>query len=252
MSPMKDNPKLVGRTALVTGAAKRLGAAIARALHAEGMNLLLHYNTSEPGAQALADELNEARRDSAAIAQADLANIQGLESLVKAALQWDGLDVLVNNASSFKPTPIGSVGEDDWDELMASNLKAPFFLAQAAAVHLKKNHGSIVNLVDIHARRPLREHTVYCAAKAGLAMLTLSLARELGPEVRVNGVAPGPVLWPDKPMDATLKKSILEATALKRKGSPEDVAGAVVYLVRDAEYVTGQILAVDGGRSIGW
>ena len=252
MSPMKDNPKLVGRTALVTGAAKRLGAAIARALHAEGMNLLLHYNKSEPEARALAAELNELRADSAAIAQADLANTQGLESLVKAALQWDGLDVLVNNASSFKSTPIGSVGEDDWDELMASNLKAPFFLAQAAAVHLKKNHGSIVNLVDIHARRPLREHTVYCAAKAGLAMLTLSLARELGPEVRVNGVAPGPVLWPDKPMDAALKKSILEATALKRKGSPEDVAGAVVYLVRDAEYVTGQILAIDGGRSIGW
>ena len=252
MSPMKDNPKLVGRTALVTGAAKRLGAAIARALHAEGMNLLLHYNKSEPEAQALAAELNTRRPDSAAVAQADLANTPGLESLVKAALQWDGLDVLVNNASSFKSTPLGTVGEDDWDELMASTLKAPFFLAQAAAVHLKKNHGSIVNLVDIHARRPLREHTVYCAAKAGLAMLTLSLARELGPEVRVNGVAPGPVLWPDKPMDAALKKSILEATALKRKGSPEDVAGAVVYLVRDAEYVTGQIIAIDGGRSIGW
>ncbi|MGE5625411.1 MAG: pteridine reductase [Bacillota bacterium] len=249
---MKDKPKLAGRTALVTGAAKRLGAAIARTLHAEGMNLLLHYNKSEAEALALADELNKARPDSAAIAQADLANTQGLESLVKAALQWDSLDVLVNNASSFKPTPVGAVGEDDWDELMASNLKAPFFLAQAAAVHLKKNNGCIVNLVDIHAWRPLKEHTVYSAAKAGLVMLTLSLARELGPEVRVNGVAPGPVLWPDKPMDAALKKSILEATALKRKGSPEDVAGAVLYLVRDADYVTGQIIAVDGGRSIGW
>src|SRR5215469_7542259 len=252
MLPMKNNPKLAGRTALVTGAAKRLGAAIARTLHAEGMNLLLHYNKSEAEAAALAKELNAARADSAAIAQADLANTQGLESLVKAALQWDGLHVLVNNASSFKATPIGGVVEDDWDELMASNLKAPFFLAQAAAVHLKKNHGSIVNLVDIHAYRPLREHTIYSAAKAGLVMLTLSLARELGPEVRVNGVAPGPVLWPEKPMDAAVKKSILEATALKRKGSPEDVAGAVLYLVRDAEYVTGQILAIDGGRSIGW
>jgi pteridine reductase len=135
---------------------------------------------------------------------------------------------------------------------MASNLKAPFFLSQAAAVHLKKNHGCIVNMVDIHARRPLKDHTVYCAAKAGLAMLTLSLAKELGPEIRVNGVAPGPVLWPEQGLDAATKKAILEATALKRKGSPEDVAGAVIYLVRDAEYVTGQILAIDGGRSIGW
>ena len=248
----KHASKLNGRTALVTGAAKRLGAATARALHAEGMNLLLHYNKSEAEAAALAQELNAARPDSAAIAQADLGNTQGLESLVKAALQWDGLDVLINNASSFRPTPIGSIGEDDWDDLMGSNLKAPLFLAQAAAPHLKKNHGSIVNMIDIHAYRPLREHTVYCAAKAGLVMLTLSLAKELGPEVRVNGVAPGPVLWPESPMDAATKRSILEATALKRKGSPEDVSGAIIYLVRDAEYVTGQILAVDGGRSIGW
>ncbi len=249
---MKDNSKLSGRTALVTGAAKRLGAAIARALHAEGMNLLLHYNKSEAEAQTLAAELNALRADSAAVAQADLANIQGLDSLVKAALQWQGLDVLVNNASAFRPTPLGSVGEDDWDEIMASNLKAPFFLSQAAAVHLKKNHGCIVNMLDIHARRPLKQHTLYSTAKAGLAMLTLSLARELGPEVRVNGVAPGPILWPETGMDAAAKKAILEATALKRKGSPEDIAGAVLYLVRDAEYVTGQIISVDGGRSIGW
>ncbi len=236
----------------MTGAAKRLGAAIARALHAEGMNLLLHYNKSEAEAQTLAAELNALRADSAAVAQADLANIQGLDSLVKAALQWQGLDVLVNNASAFRPTPLGSVGEDDWDEIMASNLKAPFFLSQAAAVHLKKNHGCIVNMLDIHARRPLKQHTLYSTAKAGLAMLTLSLARELGPEVRVNGVAPGPILWPETGMDAAAKKAILEATALKRKGSPEDIAGAVLYLVRDAEYVTGQIISVDGGRSIGW
>jgi len=249
---MERGNKLAGRTALVTGAAKRLGAATARALHAEGMNLLLHYNRSEAEAVTLAAELNKLRPDSAAIAQADLANTQGLESLVKAALQWNGLDVLINNASSFRPTPIGQIGEDDWDDLMGSNLKAPLFLAQAAAAHLKKNQGCIVNMIDIHAYRPLREHTVYCAAKAGLVMLTLSLAKELGPEVRVNGVAPGPVLWPETPMDAATKKSILEATALKRKGSPEDVSGAILYLVRDAEYVTGQILAVDGGRSIGW
>ena len=253
MMPVKnDNRKLEGRTVLVTGAAKRLGAATARRLHAEGMNLLLHYNKSEADAVKLCAELNALRKDSAAVAQADLGNIQGLDSLVKAALQWDGLDVLVNNASSFRPTPLGSVVEDDWDELMASNLKAPFFLSQAAAVHLKKNHGSIVNMVDIHARRPLKDYTVYCAAKAGLAMLTLSLAKELGPEIRVNGVSPGPVLWPEGGMDAATKKSILEATALKRKGSPEDIAGAVLYLVRDAEYVTGQIIAIDGGRSLGW
>ncbi len=248
----KDNRKLAGRTALVTGAAKRLGAEIARALHAEGMNLLLHYNKSERRSRRALQGAERLRKDSAAVAQADIGNTQGLDSLVKAALQWDGLDVLVNNASSFRPTPLGSVVEDDWDELMASNLKAPFFLSQAAAVHLKKNHGSIVNMVDIHARRPLKDHTVYCAAKAGLAMLTLSLAKELGPEIRVNGVAPGPVLWPDAGLDAATKKSILEATALKRKGSPEDIAGAVLYLVRDAEYVTGQIIAIDGGRSIGW
>jgi pteridine reductase len=247
-----DNRKLVGRTALVTGAARRIGAAIAGRLHAEGMNLVLHYNKSEKEAQELCDALNAKRRDSAVVAQADLANVSGLDSLVKAALQWDGLDVLVNNASTFYRTPVGETTEDEWDELMSSNLKAPFFLAQQAAPHLRKNHGAIVNLVDIHAKRPLREHTVYCTAKAGLAMLTLSLARELGPEVRVNGVAPGPVLWPDKGLDAPTKKSILEATTLKRKGSPEDVAGAVLYLVRDAEYVTGQIISVDGGRSIGW
>ncbi|HSN17923.1 MAG TPA: pteridine reductase [Gammaproteobacteria bacterium] len=249
---VERSTKLNGRTALVTGAARRLGAAIARALHAEGMNLLLHYNKSEAEAAALAEELNGLRPDSAAIAQADLFNTQGLDSLVKTALQWDGLDVLINNASTFRPTPLGQIGEDDWDDLMGSNLKAPLFLAQAAMPHLRKNHGSIVNLIDIHAYRPLREHTVYCAAKAGLVMLTLSLAKELGPEVRVNGVAPGPVLWPDHGMDAATKKAILEATALKRKGSPEDIAGAVLYLVRDADYVTGQILAVDGGRSIGW
>jgi pteridine reductase len=250
---MKDGKgKLEGRTALVTGAAKRLGAAIARRLHAEGMNLVLHYNKSEKEAEALAKALNAERGDSAVTAQADLNHVDGLDSLVKAALQWRSLDVLVNNASSFYPTPLGQVSEADWDEIMASNLKAPFFLAQAAAPYLRKHRGVIINMVDIHAKRPLRHYPVYCAAKAGLAMLTLSLARELGPEVRVNGIAPGPVLWPDAGLDAKSKKAILEATALKRKGSEDDVTGAVLYLVRDADYVTGQIIAIDGGRSIGW
>ncbi len=247
-----DSPKLDGKTALITGAARRIGAVIARRLHAEGMNIVLHYRKSEQDARALCDELNAVRRDSAVTAQAELANVADFDSLVKAALQWGRLDLLVNNASSFYPTPLGKVGESDWDELMTSNLKAPFFLSQAAAAPLRKSRGVIINMVDIHGRRPLREHTVYSTAKAGLVMLTLSLARELGPEVRVNGVAPGPILWPERGLDEATRRSILDKTALKRAGSPEDVAGAVVYLVRDADYVTGQILAVDGGRSIGW
>lgn len=247
-----DTRKLNGKTALITGAARRIGAAVARRLHAEGMNVVVHYRKSEEDALKLVAELNAARRDSAAAAQADLANVGSFDSLVKTALQWGSLDLLINNASSFFPTPIGKVGESDWDELMTGNLKAPFFLSQAAAPYLKRSRGVIINMVDIHARRPLREHTVYSVAKAGLGMLTLSLARELGPDVRVNGIAPGPILWPEKSLDAKTKRSILEKTALGRAGSPDDIAGAIVYLVRDAEYITGHILAVDGGRSIGW
>jgi len=247
-----DNPKLAGKTALITGAARRIGAAVARRLHAEGMNVVLHYRASEQEAQALCQVLNAARRDSAMLAQADLANPGSFDSLIKTALQWGSLDLLVNNASVFYPTPIGKVGESDWEELMGSNLKAPFFLSQAGAPHLKQSHGAIINMLDIHARRPLREHTLYSTAKAGLAMLTLSLARELGPEVRVNGVAPGPILWPAQGLDPQAKQAIIDNTALKRSGSPDDIAAAIVYLVRDADYVTGQILAVDGGRSIGW
>ena len=216
------------------------------------MNLVLHYRSSEQEAQTLCHSLNVARRDSAVLAQADLAETGGFDSLIKASLQWGSLDLLVNNASSFYATPIGKVSEADWDNLIISNLKAPFFLSQAAAPHLRKSRGVIINMVDIHARRPLREHTVYSVAKAGLVALTLSLARELGPEVRVNGVAPGPILWPTQGLDDQAKQAILDNTALKRAGSPDDIAGAIVYLVRDAEYVTGQILAVDGGRSIGW
>jgi pteridine reductase len=249
---MKDNPKLAGKTALVTGAARRIGATVARRLHAEGLNVVLHYRGSEQEARALCESLNAARRDSAMLAQADLANLNGFDSLIKTALQWGSLDVLVNNASVFYPTPIGKVSETEWDEIMDSNLKAPFFLSQAAAAHLRRSRGVIINMVDIHARRPLREHTVYSTAKAGLAMLTLSLARELGPEVRVNGVAPGPILWPAQGLDEQAKQAILDNTALKRAGSPQDIADAIVYLVRDADYVTGQIIAVDGGRSIGW
>lgn len=243
---------LKNRTALVTGAAKRVGAAIAERLHAEGMNVVLHFRRSDTEAAALCAALNEKRRDSATLAQTDLAEIGGFDSLVKAALQWGSLDLLVNNASLFHATPIGNVSEADWDEIIGTNLKAPFFLAQAAAPYLRRNHGSIVNIVDIYGQRPLREHTVYSVSKAGLDMLTRSLARELGPDVRVNGIAPGVILWPEQGLDGKDKKAILDRTALKRIGSPEDIAGAVVYLARDAGYVTGQIIAVDGGRSVNW
>lgn len=247
-----DTRKLAGKTALVTGAARRVGAVIAERLHAEGMNVVLHYHRSEAEAAALCATLNAKRRDSATLAQKDLSDIAGFDSMVKAALQWGSLDLLVNNAASFTATPIGNVTEAEWDELMETNLKAPFFLSQAAAPYLRRNHGSIVNIVDIYGQRPLREHTVYSISKAGLDMLTRSLARELGPDIRVNGIAPGAILWPDKGIDGKAKKAILDRTALQRVGSPQDIAGAVVYLARDAGYVTGQILSVDGGRNIGW
>jgi pteridine reductase len=243
---------LHGRTALVTGGAKRLGAAIVRALHARGANVLLHYRGSAGAAQALAAELNARRAGSVELHAADLLDVAALPGIVAAATRAFGrLDVLVNNASTFYPTPVGEITLAQWDDLTGTNLRAPLFLSQAAAPALRDAGGCIVNLVDIHAQRPLKRHPVYCAAKAGLWMLTQSLARELAPEVRVNGVAPGPVMWPDGPMDADVQARILERTALRRIGSPEDVAKAVLFFVADAPYVTGQILPVDGGRTIG-
>jgi pteridine reductase len=243
---------LHGRTALVTGGAKRLGAAIVRALHARGANVLVHYRGSAGAAQALAAELNAQRAGSVELHAADLLDVAALPGLADAATRAFGrLDVLVNNASTFYPTPIGEITLAQWDDLTGTNLRAPLFLSQAAAPALRATGGCIVNLVDIHAQRPLKRHPVYCAAKAGLWMLTQSLARELAPEVRVNGVAPGPVMWPDGPMDADVQARILERTALRRIGSPEDVAKAVLFFVTDAPYVTGQILPVDGGRTIG-
>lgn len=249
---MQDTGKLEGKTALITGAARRVGATVARRLHAEGMNVVLHYRRSEADAARLAAELNVLRPDSATTAQADLADLQSFDGLIRSALRWDSLDVLVNNASAFHPTPFGTIVERDWDELMAGNLKAPLFLAQAAAPYLKKSRGCIVNMVDIYARRPLLRHSVYSLTKAGIAALTKSLALELAPEVRANGVAPGIILWPSQGVDEQAKQKLLDSTALKRAGSPEDIAGAILYLVRDADYVTGAVIAVDGGRSIGW
>jgi pteridine reductase len=244
---------LIGKAALVTGAARRVGASIARALHAAGADVLLHYRSSADDAAALAAELNAARPRSAALAECDLLEIARLPQLVEAATRaFGGLDILVNNASTFYPTPMGDIAEMDWDDLVGTNLKAPLFLAQAAAPSLHERRGLIINVADIHGLRPLRRYPVYSLAKAGLIMLTRSLARELGPHVRVNAVAPGPVMWPDEGLDKALQEKITARTALKRLGSPADVAHTCLFFATAAPYVTGQILAVDGGRSIGW
>ena len=237
-------------TVLITGAAHRIGATTARFLHAAGMNIVIHYRGSRAAAEALQAELEARRPASVALVQADLHDTGLLPALVEQAAEaWGRLDVLINNASSFYATPMGKVTEAEWDDLLGSNLKAPFFLAQAAAPFLRAAGGCIVNIVDIHAERPLREFPVYSIAKAGLVMLTKALAAELGPEVRVNGVAPGAILWPEH-LDEAGREKIVSRTFLKRQGAPEDIARAIRYFIQDAPYVTGQILAVDGGRSL--
>ena len=242
---------MADRVVLITGGARRVGAAIAGTLHAAGASIVIHYRSSAAAARALADRFNQLRPHSAAIQAAQLSAAEAPEKLVAATLlEFGRLDVLINNASSFYPTPVGSITPEQWDDLMGSNLRAPLFLAQAAAPSLAKQHGLIINMIDIHAMRPLKAHPVYSTAKAGLAMLTRALARELGPEIRVNGIAPGPVLWPESGMNDDLKREIIAKTALKRHGVPQDVARTALFLARDAPYITGQIIAVDGGRSI--
>ncbi|MDJ0698594.1 MAG: pteridine reductase [Woeseiaceae bacterium] len=242
-----------GKVVLVTGAAKRIGAAVVRRLHGAGADVAIHYRGSETAAATLADDLNAIRDDSATILQADLLDGKALPRLVADVIAWrNRLDCLINNASTFYPTPIGDITEEDWTDLVGSNLKAPLFLSQAAAPHLAEANGVIINIVDIHAQRPLKDHLVYGPAKAGLAMLTRSLAKDLAPDVRVNGVSPGAILWPEDGMSDAVKQTILRQVPLERPGDPDDIAGCVLYLVRDAHYVTGQIVAVDGGRSIGW
>ena len=244
-------PGLSGKVALITGAARRVGAVIARTLHAQGMNLILHYRSSQDNAQQLQQELLAKRPDSVILVQADLLNSAKLTSTVMNSMNaWGRLDALINNASSFYPTPLGTISEQQWDDLIGTNLKAPLFLAQAAEPVLRKYCGSIINITDIHADRPLKNHCVYSAAKAGLVMLTKSLARDLGPQIRVNAVAPGAILWPEKGLDELTKRRILSNTALKRRGGPEDIARAVLFLLRDAGYITGQTITVDGGRSL--
>ena len=236
---------------LITGAAKRIGAACARLLHSEGCNVFLHYRSSREAALQLCDELNEIRTDSAKIMRADLLDRLELEAVAKAAsMAWDGIDVLVNNASSFYPTAVASVTDQQWDELVGSNLKAPFFLAKLLAETLSKNNGCIVNIVDIHAERGLQGYPVYSIAKAGLGAMTRILAKELGPAIRVNGVAPGAILWPDNDLSEQDKREILQRVALQRNGEPLDVAKAVLFLIKDADYITGQIITVDGGRTL--
>ena len=251
--PHTPRAALTGRAVLITGAARRVGATIARALHGAGANVVLHFRSSGEDAASLAQELNAARPGSAVLVECDLLEVAKLPALAETAAQaFGGLDILVNNASTFYPTPLGDITESDWDDLIGANLKAPLFLAQATAPALHSSRGLIVNLADIHGMRPLRRHPVYCVSKAGLIMLTKSLARELGPHVRVNAIAPGPVMWPEDGVDKELQAKIIDRTALKRPGSAADVARAVLFFATEAPYVTGQILAVDGGRSVGW
>jgi pteridine reductase len=248
---MPVEPVLAGRCVLITGGAKRLGAATARRMHGAGASIVIHYHRSAAEARALVAELEAVRPGSAHAVCADLLDIAALPGLVAAAVQRFGrLDVLVNNASTFYPTPVGSITPAQFEDLIGTNLRAPLFLSQAAAPALREAGGLIINMVDIHAKRPLKSHPVYSSAKAGLVMLTRSLARELGPEIRVNGIAPGPVMWPEHPMDEKLKGEIVGKTALKRTGSPDDIARTALFFAADAPYVTGQIIAVDGGRDI--
>lgn len=242
---------LTDKVALITGGAQRVGAMTARLLHAAGANLVLHYRNSRQQALDLQSELNALRNNSVILVQADLLEIIKLKAIIKSCIeQWGRLDILVNNASSFYPTPMGKVTENDWDDLIGSNMKAPFFLSQAAAPYLEKQNGCIISIVDIHAWRPMEGHSVYNMAKAGLAMQVKTLAFELGPKIRVNGVAPGAIMWPDNDMDDITKQRIVSRTYLKRKGSAQDIARTVLFLAANADYITGQVIAVDGGRSL--
>jgi len=246
---MKSNRKI----ALVTGGAKRIGHAICKMLHASGIDLMIHYRHSSDEAKNLQQELNGIRKDSASIIQADLLNLNVLPSLIHETMNVYGrLDILINNASSYYPTEIGKMNENNWNDLIGSNLKAPLFLSQLAADELIKTKGCIINITDTHIDKPKKNYIIYSIAKSGLTTLTKSLAQELSPEVRVNAVAPGPVLWPEnnEEFNEIYKQRVISQTLLKKMGSPEDVAMAVKFLVLDAPFITGHILAVDGGRSI--
>jgi len=250
-------PATTTKVALVTGAAKRIGAEIVRQLHKENFNVVIHYHQSAKAAKELADELNDERENSACCIAADLNNMEQINNLAEQAQQhWQRIDLLINNASSFYPTPIGETSEGDWNQLINSNLKAPFFLAQALAKTLSEHHGCIINIADIYADKPLKKHSVYSIAKAGNVMLTKTLAQELAPLVRVNGIAPGAILWPDdthkKPEDRLSddnKEKMLAKIPLQQRGQAQDIARTIIFLTQ-SPYITGQILTVDGGRTI--
>ncbi|MDD5295776.1 MAG: pteridine reductase [Rhodocyclaceae bacterium] len=241
---------LSGKVVLITGAARRVGAETACTLHRAGASVIVHYRSATDEASAMVQAFEAERPGSALALQADLLVTSDLAPLVqKAVARFGGLDALVNNASSFHATPLGQIGESDWDDLMGSNLKAPLFLTQAAAPYLKSRHGAVVNIIDIHAERPLKDYPLYCAAKAGLLGLTRALALELAPEVRVNGISPGAILWPeDDSFSPEERQRVLSRTPLGREGTPTDIARTVLFLLAGAPYVTGQVLAVDGGR----
>ena len=243
------------KVALITGAARRIGAALTRRLHQSGYRVLIHYHDSAAAARTLCAELEAKRPDSAKLLCADLADAGEITGLAGQALAgWGYIDALINNASCFYPTPFGKITWQDWEQLINTNLRGPFFLCQALAPSLRQRQGSIINLVDVYAERPLAEHSVYSISKSGLAMLTRSLAWELGPEIRVNGIAPGAILWPEQDTGASLsaqaKSALLEKTALKRLGSPEDICSAALFLLEQAPQITGQIINVDGGRTL--
>ncbi len=239
------------RVALVTGSARRIGAEVVRKLHAEGMNVILHYNGSKDAADAIANELNAIRDNSVVTLQFNLLDIEQIDAFIAQVLcAWGRLDVLVNNASTFYPTPVEDISITQWQDLVGVNLQAPLFISKACAPYLTKQQGCIINIVDIHAERPLKGYSLYSIAKAGLVMLTKSLARELAPTIRVNGIAPGAIMWPEVEDYEAIHEEIIERTALKREGHPCDIADTVWFLTNSANYITGQIIAVDGGRTL--
>jgi pteridine reductase len=245
-----NNPNPV---ALITGAARRIGAVIAQTLHQQGYNIVLHYNNSQVAAEKLAAELNQQRHNSCTVFAANLSDLKQIDTLATHAMsQWQRIDLLINNASSFYPTPLTAATEQQWDDLFASNSKGPYFLSQALASTLKKHRGSIINIADIHTGQPLRDHSIYCMAKAANRMMTKSLAKELAPDVRVNGIAPGAIMWPEKraTLSAQQKQNIVAKTPLNRTGAPEDIAQLAHFLAAKASYITGEVIAVDGGRKL--
>lgn len=240
-----------GNVALITGGAKRIGACMATTLHHAGLNIVIHYQHSAKAASQLQAQLNQQRSASCVIIQADLSAQSNIETLIKQSVESMGrLDVLINNASAFFPTPLSDANEKDWNALFDINLKAPFFLAKAATAHLKKQQGSIINMIDIYAERPLKDHPIYSASKSGLASITQSLALSLAPDIRVNAIAPGAILWPENQTDEVAQKKLLSRTPLNRLGDPQDIANTALFLIKDAPFITGQIIRVDGGRSV--